>query len=404
MARIPLPRPVSRPVCAVKEPPAHPDRNRLQRIPDGIPSRLPDAAIVDHRPADGRPAVVELPDQHPAAPPAAPLPPPAPVRGAHGVRLHHLRQVRKALERPARAVQVKVLPDVREQPPGVPAGLVAKVHGHAARPPLPRVRDRARERRHVRVRLHAELADEPPAHLGEELVRPHGAVPHVPLVHVAHRLVHHQRGAGAVAPGAAGVVCDQALVLAGAVLLLDDQGQEVFVDVPGGEVCPQPRLRVLVACKVVLQPVALHDLVVLVVPGPDDERRVVPQPPHVLSRLGLDGLQKPGVGGVVCAGEAKVLPCQDAGLVAGVEEGVGLVDAAAPDADHGLVALCHVARDPVPVLRWGRAREEAVRGDPAGPAAEHVDIVDAKVKGLPDGVFFLDELDGTKADFLGHTV
>ena len=58
------------------------------------------------------------------------------------------------------------------------------------------------------------------------------------------------------------------------------------------------------------------------------------EPPHLRLGLGADAVEERGVGRVHPAAEHEVLPDQDAQLVAGVVEGVVLVDAAAPDAEH----------------------------------------------------------------------
>jgi len=113
-------------------------------------------------------------------------------------------------------------------------------------------------------------------------------------------------------------------------LLLDHGWEDLFVDVPRGEVCSQPVLPVLILV-VVGQPGRLPDLVVFVVPHVEDDGWVVTQSAHVSDGLLADGLEEGRERRVVAAGKHEVLPDHDPELVARVVEGVILVDASAPD-------------------------------------------------------------------------
>lgn len=178
---------------------------------------------------------------------------------------------------------------------------------------------------------------------------------------------------GPAPPGAAWTVRDAGNELAA------HFGENLFVYVPGGELRLEPVVRVHVA-GIVVETLRLHVLVVLVVPGPDDDAGVVAKPHDVFPGLALDRGEEAGVRGVVAAGKHEVLPDQDPHLVAGVVEGLVLVDAAAPDADHALVPLDDEP-EPVAVPLAGDAGREAVGGDPVAAAAEDGDLVDLEEGG-----------------------
>ena len=79
----------------------------------------------------------------------------------------------------------------------------------------------------------------------------------------------------------------------------------------------------------------LPGCLVLVVAGPQRQRRVVAQPTHVLDRPRCRTFStKAGSPGYMRAGEHEVLPHQQAELVGELVEAIVLVDAAAPDAHH----------------------------------------------------------------------
>ncbi|KAJ6442770.1 monooxygenase [Purpureocillium lavendulum] len=358
----------------------------------------PQVVVADGPRRDG-PAVVGLPDEGAAAvllAGPAPLALPQAVRRRQALGLHELRAVDVVLERVGRVPHV--LDQVQRQASLVARRLVVEVDRRRLRVPV-RVVAPAREEAlvdglDVREGLHAELGHEAPHELVEVLVLFLRAVPHVPLVDVAGRRV----GRVVAAPGAARVVVgvgDEVLA---------DVGQQLLVDVARGEVGLEPVVRVHVA-GVVREPLLLGELVVLVVAGPDDETGVVPQHLDVLPRLAVDGLEDVRVRGVVAAAKHKVLPDEDAHLVAGVVEGLVLVDAAAPDADHELVALGDDAH-PVAVARRGDAREEVVGGDPVAAAAEDGHVVDAEEEGRARLAVerALDELGAAQADALRDAV
>lgn len=82
-----------------------------------------------------------------------------------------------------------------------------------------------------------------------------------------------------------------------------------------------------------LEPARLRNLVVLVVAGKDDQRRVVPQLGDSLLCLELDAVNKGIVRWVLAAAEHEVLPDEDTLGVAVVVERLGLEDSASPDAN-----------------------------------------------------------------------
>ena len=113
---------------------------------------------------------------------------------------------------------------------------------------------------------------------------------------------------------------------------------------------------------------------VLVVPVPDDQRRVRAEPGDRLAGLRLDLDGQPLLLGVGGAGEEEVLPDEHARLVAGVVEVVRLVDAAAPDPQQVHVRLGGVGHA-APVAVAVDLGDERVVGDPVRPAHLHDALV-----------------------------
>lgn len=150
-------------------------------------------------------------------------------------------------------------------------------------------------------------------------------MPDVPLVDVADGLI---AGVDA-APGGAWVVGCSCAVFG------DDVGEELLVEVAGGEAGFEPVLGVGVGGVVaeVVREDGFGVLVVFVVAGPEDDAGVGVEAVDVVGCFSGDGVAEGGdLGGVVSAAEGEVLPDEDAEGVAGFIEGVFFVDAAGPDA------------------------------------------------------------------------
>jgi hypothetical protein len=150
----------------------------------------------------------------------------------------------------------------------------------------------------------------------------------VPLVYISDCGIG---GVLVVAPGTSRVIdCSR-------VFFLQQFGKEVLVRIPRRKRRLEPSFRIA-AVRVVLQFVPLEDLVVFIIPSPHHQRRMRPQPPHILPSFELHALQKSRIGRIIATSEREVLPHQDPKLVAGVEESIVFVDSSAPYADHDLVA------------------------------------------------------------------
>lgn len=177
-----------------------------------------------------------------------------------------------------------------------------------------------------------------------------------------------------------------------------DVGEDLLVDVAGGEVGLEPVVGVLVLV-LVGEADAFLVLVVFVVSGPDDDGRVVTQKLDVLVGFALDGLEKGRPGRVVAAAEHEVLPYENAELVAGVVKGLLFVDTAAPDADHELVAVGHEL-DPVVVSLLGDPRDKVVGRNPVAATAVKGYVVDLEEEALAGLAlkWSLDELSSAQAD------
>lgn len=117
----------------------------------------------------------------------------------------------------------------------------------------------------------------------------------------------------------------------------------------------------------------------------------------VLAGLGLHLAAQRLLLGVGGAGEGEVLPDHEAELVAGVVEGVVLVDAAAPDAyevDVGVGGLGEAGA----VALGGDAGGQDVVGDPVDAAREDADAVDDEGEAGAVFVGVAVDLDGAEAD------
>lgn len=187
----------------------------------------------------------------------------------------------------------------------------------------------------------------------------------------------------AVTPRAAGVVNIVRI-------LFRHEGWEyMFIYVSGRERRLAPGLRVLV-CKVIVELVPLLYLVVLVISCPDNNSRSPAHSLNLLSCLELKVLDIGIIGGVASACKLKIVPHENAKLIAGIKKSIILIDATTPDADHDLVAVCHEL-DPVIVALGRNPREVAISGDPAGAATKYIHVIYTEVKGFTMDVRFLNE-------------
>lgn len=115
----------------------------------------------------------------------------------------------------------------------------------------------------------------------------------------------------------------------------NDRGEELLVEVARGEAGCEPGGWVHVFG--VIAELAWGDgfgvLVVFVIAGPEHDAGMCVESVDVVGCFGRDGVaERWDVGGVVSAAEGKVLPDEDAELVADVVEDFFFVDAAGPDA------------------------------------------------------------------------
>lgn len=152
-----------------------------------------------------------------------------------------------------------------------------------------------------------------------------------------------------------------------------------------------------VPCEFVLPAPVAKAPQVLVVAVPQDEAGVGHEAHDVLAGLGLHLAAQRLLLRVGGAGEGEVLPDHEAELVAGVVEGVVLVDAAAPDAyevDVGIGGLGEAGA----VALGGDAGGQDVVGDPVDAACEDADAVDDEGEAGAVFVGAAVDLDGAEAD------
>ena len=96
-------------------------------------------------------------------------------------------------------------------------------------------------------------------------------------------------------------------------------------------------------------------------------------------------------------GELEVLPDQDAGRVAGVQEGLGRVHPTGPHAHHVHVGPLHVAHQPHPSAVAGAGKQQ-VRRHQVGALHEGGPAVHHKGEGRTDAVRALVQLNAAEAD------
>ena len=135
----------------------------------------------------------------------------------------------------------------------------------------------------------------------------------------------------------------------------------------------------------------------LVVAAPDGDAGVRGEALHLIAHLGVDLAQEVRRRRVLRAGEHHVLPDEQAAFVAGIVEGVELVEAAAPHPDHVHVGgnrLVEQALDPL--LR--DARGERIGGDPVCPLGEDRYAVDLEGHRGAGRVRLVDEPQPAQAD------
>ena len=218
----------------------------------------------------------------------------------------------------------------------------------------------ASQRRPGRRALEAELRHE--AGLVVAVGRVVALVPDVPDVHGAVRGSFGCR----YSPKLYG---DAGRVGPGRIELGDDRRQQVAVVA----VAPGPVAEHRWPAPVLVAPD------VLVVAVPDHQAGCERQPGHCLARLRLDLVAQRLLLGVGRAGEQEVLPDEQTQLVGERVEVVGLVDAAAPDADQVDVRLQCVA-EPASVAVAVYLGEERVVGNPVHAAHEDQLVVDEELE------------------------
>lgn len=111
----------------------------------------------------------------------------------------------------------------------------------------------------------------------------------------------------------------------------------------------QPRVGVPVLIAMTVEPLPLLDLVILVVPGPNDNRRVGPQPPHLLSGFFLHRCKERGIRWAAPSGEARVVPdqhCRAHRRLPGTAR--PRTHPAAPDPEHDMTWSCRVDEEACP--------------------------------------------------------
>ena len=187
------------------------------------------------------------------------------------------------------------------------------------------------------------------------LVREPHATPDVPGVTVADGLIV-RIGSG---PRTAGFVRSMR------VQPRDDFGQQAFVNDSSRKL-----FGVLGRLIVVVEAATEGDLVILVVAGPNRKAGMVAQSNHILFGLEFDALEDGLMGRVDAATEHEILPDEQSQFVTGLVENIVLVDAAAPNTNHGHVAgSSHLKAFAVTFRR--DARQKIIVGNPVRSATKN---------------------------------
>lgn len=362
----------------------------VEERPDAVVQRLPVAVAVDAAPRGHGPTVVELPEEGAHA--AGLLREVLVDAVAHAPGLEELADVAVVIEREAAAIDAVVLHHGFVYYLAAAAVLLVAPHGGGVDVSL-LFGAVAADGAVVGVALEAEFGHEAPGLFGvhlEGLFAP----PDAPVVAVA---VGDAFGVSPAVEGRGGDVgAVQGVVLPDG-LGEDAAGAEEGVDavLELGNLLGRP--------LVLLLPAPVFPAVLdLVVATPEDDAGVLCDAAHLLQGFLADVVEEGAVGGVEGAGEVEVLPHHDAQRVAEVVEEVGLVDAAAPDAEHVEVGLFG-GGEKVAVLLLERGGEngEGVARYPVGALGKEGLSVLVEGEGLADGVGFLSQLDVPRLDLRG---
>lgn len=147
-------------------------------------------------------------------------------------------------------------------------------------------------------------------------------------------------------------------------------------------------------------------LVIFIVAGIDDNRRVVSQPFDLIDAFCLDGCSYLWKSWIIAATEHEVVPDKYAELVADVVKGIFFPDTTTPDPAkvslglvpmqralpyHKLVPIHHHLKPP-PISVLSDARSKAVGRDPVRAAAKDIDAIDSEKEGLANFIRSLNQL------------
>ena len=296
---------------------------------------------------------------------------------AHGLGLQELGSVDQGVQVPG--IQVMLGQVVQDLAVG---GRIALMLLHDIGEDVPvRGQGEAFNGLHLREGLEPELGHKPERVVAvglEGLI----AVPDAPVVHIPALFVRGlvKGAAGAGRGGAIGPVRVQNV---------QQGGQDILKDLD--------IVRLLL--RRASEPVLAHGRLVLVVPAPKREARVMAQAQDIVPELGADVLLKGGGELIPGTGEHEVLPDQESELITGVKEEVIGIVAAAPDAHTVEVRIPAVLQQAAGAL--GRdAAQDIVLGDIVGTHAEHGHAVDAKAEGRAVLVRGFLDVNGAQADAL----
>ena len=104
-------------------------------------------------------------------------------------------------------------------------------------------------------------------------------------------------------------------------------------------------------------------LTVFIVPGPEGQARPVPEDFYGPFRFLPDCFQKIFSLGIYAAGQHKITPDKDTQLVTEVEEAGTLIDAAAPDTEHGTIPPRRIPQKQI-IIRIGQIGVNGLGGNP----------------------------------------
>ena len=347
----------------------HRRKETFFKIVKGLPAAVP----VDARPADHRPAVIQLPDHRPHAAAAVTTPVLHPVLDSLG--LEELRSIDKQVK--TARIQIHGRKVFHDLPVGRGVPLVL-FHDTGKRVAVRGQRE-SLDRRHAGERLEAELGN-----IAEKIVpvirKWFQAMPDIPVMHVTP-----VRTLGIIKPSAARragrpVECHR-------IFFPEHLRNHLLIH-------PEVVRDLLPA----VDPVAFGDkLLHLVVAAPQRQRGMMAKPAYVVRDLGADVFLKGFCQVIDGTGKHEVLPDQKPKLITDVIEVIVRIISPAPYAYAVEMGGCRILQQTPGAFR-AAPRQKIVLRNIIGSHGKHRHTVDTMAEALAPLIFFTPDCQGPQTD------